>query len=175
MQPFIMFRHKISRKFQHGLSISIQAFVSPDIQSITASELSDLRLSINKIIQPYITMGQVYCQFFRRRIIDFIFHIFNIFRRKTIEEIGIQVNGQFPSCPRHGDVQLPGSFVGGQTEVVQHQKNMIELFAFYLVDRRNEYSLSVITEEIIQFRLSDKKLQIGLVSSFRIYRFKIPN
>ena len=52
---------------------------------------------------------------------------------------------------------------------------MIELFAFYLVDRRNEYCLSAFTKEIIQFRLSDKKLQIGLVSSFRINRFKIPN
>lgn len=79
MQPFIMFRHKISRKFQHGLSISIQAFVSPDIQSITASELSDLRLSINKIIQLYIAMGQVYCQFFRRQIVIFIFNMLNSF------------------------------------------------------------------------------------------------
>ena len=66
-------------------------------------------------------------------------------------------------------------FVRGQIEVVQHQENMIEFFAFYLVDRRNEYGLSAFTEEIIQFRLSDKKLQIGLVSSFRVYRFKIPN
>ena len=70
---------QISRKFQHGLSISIQAFVSSDIQSITASELSDLRLSINEIIQPYIAMSQVYCQFFRRQIGNFIFNMLNIF------------------------------------------------------------------------------------------------
>ena len=74
-----MFRHEISRKFQHGLSVSIQAFVSPDIQSITASESSDLRLSINEIIQPYITVSQVYCQFFRRQIVIYIFNMLDIF------------------------------------------------------------------------------------------------
>ena len=61
------------------LYTSIQAFVTSDIQSITASELSDLRLSIDEIIQPYITMSQVYCQFFRRQIVIFIFNMLNSF------------------------------------------------------------------------------------------------